>query len=447
MEFNPLLAISPIDGRYYKHTAPLNQYFSEFALIKYRLQVEVEYFIALCKLPLPQLKDVDSRWYPILRNIYRNFSITDAKVIKAQEKVTNHDVKAVEYFLKNKMKALGLSKYSEFIHFGLTSQDINNTAVPLSVKHAIEKEYLPILQELIALLTEKGNEWGSVSMLAHTHGQPASPTRMGKELLVFKARLEEQLKLLEQIPFAGKFGGSTGNFNAHNIAYPQIDWHKFAEKFLNKTLRLQRSFPTTQIEHYDHLAALCHNLIRINTICLDLAKDMWSYISMNYFKQRIKDEEIGSSAMPHKINPIDFENAEGNLGVANALFDHMACKLPISRLQRDLTDSTVSRNLGVPMAHTLLAFKALLKGFGKLFINREAIDKDLEDNWAVISEAIQTILRREHYPQPYETLKELTRTNLHIDKEYLHTFINGLDIDQEIKDELLQITPSTYTGN
>lgn len=447
MEFNPLLAISPIDGRYYKHTAPLNQYFSEFALIKYRLQVEVEYFIALCKLPLPQLKDVDSRWYPILRNIYRNFSITDAKVIKAQEKVTNHDVKAVEYFLKNKMKALGLNKYAEFIHFGLTSQDINNTAVPLSVKHAIEKEYLPILQELIALLTEKGNEWGSVSMLAHTHGQPASPTRMGKELLVFKARLEEQLKLLEQIPFAGKFGGSTGNFNAHNIAYPQIDWHKFAEKFLNKTLRLQRSFPTTQIEHYDHLAALCHNLIRINTICLDLAKDMWSYISMNYFKQRIKDEEIGSSAMPHKINPIDFENAEGNLGVANALFDHMACKLPISRLQRDLTDSTVSRNLGVPMAHTLLAFKALLTGFGKLFINREAIDKDLEDNWAVISEAIQTILRREHYPQPYETLKELTRTNLHIDKEYLHTFINGLDIDQEIKDELLQITPSTYTGN
>ncbi len=432
MEFNPLLAISPIDGRYYKHTAPLNQYFSEFALIKYRLQVEVEYFIALCKLPLPQLKDVDSRWYPILRNIYRNFSITDAKVIKAQEKVTNHDVKAVEYFLKNKMKALGLNKYSEFIHFGLTSQDINNTAVPLSVKHAIEKEYLPILQELIALLTEKGNEWGSVSMLAHTHGQPASPTRMGKELLVFKARLEEQLKLLEQIPFAGKFGGSTGNFNAHNIAYPQIDWHKFAEKFLNKTLRLQRSFPTTQIEHYDHLAALCHNLIRINTICLDLAKDMWSYISMNYFKQQIKDQEIGSSAMPHKINPIDFENAEGNLGVANALFDHMACKLPISRLQRDLTDSTVSRNLGVPMAHTLLAFKALLKGFGKLFINREAIDKDLEDNWAVISEAIQTILRREHYPQPYETLKELTRTNLHIDKEYLHTFIHGRDIDQEI---------------
>ena len=447
MEFNPLLAISPIDGRYYKHTAPMNQYFSEFALIKYRLQVEVEYFIALCKLPLPQLKEVDSRWYPIMRNIYRNFSITDAKVIKAQEKVTNHDVKAVEYFLKNKMKALGLSKYSEFIHFGLTSQDINNTAVPLSVKHAIEKEYLPILQELIALLAEKGNEWGSVSMLAHTHGQPASPTRMGKELLVFKARLEEQLKLLEQIPFAGKFGGSTGNFNAHNIAYPQIDWHKFAEKFLNKTLRLHRSFPTTQIEHYDHLAALCHNLIRINTICLDLAKDMWSYISMNYFKQRIKDEEIGSSAMPHKINPIDFENAEGNLGVANALFDHMACKLPVSRLQRDLTDSTVSRNLGVPMAHTLLAFKALLKGFGKLFINREAIDKDLEDNWAVISEAIQTILRRENYPQPYETLKELTRTNLHIDKEYLHTFINGLDIDQEVKDELLQITPSTYTGN
>lgn len=446
MEFNPLLAISPIDGRYYMHTAPLNRYFSEFALIKYRLQVEVEYFIALCKLPLPQLKEVDSRWYPILRNLYRNFSITDAKVIKAQEKVTNHDVKSVEYFLKNKMKALGLSKYAEFIHFGLTSQDINNTAVPLSVKHAMEKEYLPMLRELIDLLHEQGKKWGSVPMLAHTHGQPASPTRLGKEFLVFKVRLEEQLKLLEQIPFAGKFGGSTGNFNAHNIAYPQIDWHKFAEKFLNKTLGLQRSFPTTQIEHYDHLAALAHNLMRINTICLDLAKDMWSYISMNYFKQHIKDQEIGSSAMPHKINPIDFENAEGNFGVANALFDHLANKLPVSRLQRDLTDSTVLRNLGVPMAHTLLAFIALKKGFDKLYLNKEAIDKDLEDNWAVISEAIQTILRRENYPQPYETLKHLTRTNMHIDKEYLHKFINELDIDKEIKDELLQITPSTYTG-
>ncbi len=447
MEFNPLLAISPIDGRYYMHTAPLNQYFSEFALIKYRLQVEVEYFIALCKLPLPQLKEVDSRWYPILRNLYKNFSITDAKVIKAQEKVTNHDVKSVEYFLKNKMKALGLSQYSEFIHFGLTSQDINNTAVPLSVKHAIQKEYLPMLGKLITLLEEKGNEWGPVSMLAHTHGQPASPTRLGKELMVFKARLEEQLKSLEQVPFAGKFGGSTGNFNAHNAAYPQIDWHKFAENFLNKTLGIRRSFPTTQIEHYDHLAALFHTLIRINTICIDLARDMWSYISMNYFKQRIKDQEIGSSAMPHKINPIDFENAEGNLGVANAVFDHLAAKLPVSRLQRDLTDSTVSRNIGVPMAHTLLAFKALQTGFGKLFLNREAIEKDLEDNWAVISEAIQTILRRENYPQPYETLKELTRTNMHIDKEYLHTFIRNLDIGEEVKEELLQITPSNYTGN
>ena len=447
MEFNPLLAISPIDGRYYLHTAPLNQYFSEFALIRYRLQVEVEYFIALCKLPLPQLKEVDSRWYPILRNLYKNFSITDAKVIKAQEKVTNHDVKAVEYFLKNKMKAMGLSNYAEFIHFGLTSQDINNTALPLSLKHALQKEYLPLLKQLVTLLEEKGNEWGSVPMLAHTHGQPASPTRLGKELMVFKVRLEEQIKSLELIPFAGKFGGSTGNFNAHNVAYPQIDWHKFADKFLNKTLGLQRSFPTTQIEHYDHLAAMCHNLLRINTICIDLAKDMWSYISMNYFKQRIKDQEIGSSAMPHKINPIDFENAEGNLGVANALFDHLATKLPISRLQRDLTDSTVSRNLGVPLAHTLIAFKALQKGFGKLLLNREAIERDMEENWAVISEAIQTILRRENYPQPYETLKEFTRTNMHIDKEYLHTFIRGLAVSEEVKDELLQITPSNYTGH
>ncbi|MEJ1729712.1 adenylosuccinate lyase, partial [Escherichia coli] len=413
MEFNPLLAISPIDGRYYAQTAPLNQYFSEFALIRYRLQVEVEYFIALCKLPLPQLRDVDSRWYPILRNVYKNFSITDAKVIKAQEKVTNHDVKSVEYFLKNKMKALGLNKYCEFIHFGLTSQDINNTAIPLSLKHGIQKEYLPLLRKTIEMLEERANEWGPVAMLAHTHGQPASPTRLGKEIMVFKVRLDEQLKSLEQIPFTGKFGGSTGNFNAHNAAYPQIDWHKFADKFLNGTLGIQRSFPTTQIEHYDYIAALCHNLSRINTICIDLSRDMWSYISMNYFKQHIKDQEIGSSAMPHKINPIDFENAEGNFGVANAIFGHLAAKLPVSRLQRDLTDSTVLRNLGVPLAHTLLAFKSLHKGFGKVLLNRSAIEKDMEDNWAVISEAIQTILRRENYPRPYETLKEITRTNLH----------------------------------
>lgn len=447
MEFNPLLAISPIDGRYYAQTAPLNQYFSEFALIRYRLQVEVEYFIALCKLPLPQLRDVDSRWYPILRNVYKNFSITDAKVIKAQEKVTNHDVKSVEYFLKNKMKALGLNKYCEFIHFGLTSQDINNTAIPLSLKHGIQKEYLPLLRKTIEMLEERANEWGPVAMLAHTHGQPASPTRLGKEIMVFKVRLDEQLKSLEQIPFTGKFGGSTGNFNAHNAAYPQIDWHKFADKFLNGTLGIQRSFPTTQIEHYDYIAALCHNLSRINTICIDLSRDMWSYISMNYFKQHIKDQEIGSSAMPHKINPIDFENAEGNFGVANAIFGHLAAKLPISRLQRDLTDSTVLRNLGVPLAHTLLAFKSLHKGFGKVLLNRSAIEKDMEDNWAVISEAIQTILRRENYPRPYETLKEITRTNLHIDKEYLHAFIRSLDISQEVKDELLQITPSGYTGH
>jgi len=446
MEFNPLLAISPIDGRYYAQTAPLNQYFSEFALIRYRLQVEVEYFIALCKIPLPQLRDVDSRWYPILRNVYRNFSITDAKVIKAQEKVTNHDVKSVEYFLKNKMRALGLEKYCEFIHFGLTSQDINNTAVPLSLKHGIQKEYMPVLNKTLEMLDDKVNEWGPVVMLAHTHGQPASPTRLGKELRIFQVRLEEQIKSLEQIPFAAKFGGSTGNFNAHNIAYPQIDWHRFANKFVSVNLGLYRSFPTTQIEHYDHIAALCHNLSRINTICIDLCRDMWSYISMNYFKQHIKDKEIGSSAMPHKINPIDFENAEGNFGVANAIFGHLAAKLPISRLQRDLTDSTVMRNLGVPMAHTLLAMKSLQKGFAKLLLNPSAIEKDMEDNWAIISEAIQTILRRENYPQPYETLKELTRTNMHIDKEYLHAFIRSLDISQEVKDELLQITPSNYTG-
>ena len=447
MEFNPLLAISPIDGRYYAQTAPLNQYFSEFALIRYRLHVEVEYFIALCKLPLPQLKDVDSRWFPILRNLYKNFSITDAKVIKAQEKVTNHDVKSVEYFLKNKMKALGLDKYYEFVHFGLTSQDINNTAIPMSLKHGIQKEYIPYLRQIIDMLEERSREWAPVVMLAHTHGQPASPTRLGKEIQVFKVRLEEQLKSLEQIPFAGKFGGSTGNFNAHNLAYPQIDWHKFADKFLNSTLGIQRSFPTTQIEHYDYIAALCHNLSRINTICIDLSRDMWSYVSMNYFKQHIKDQEIGSSAMPHKINPIDFENAEGNFGVANAIFCHLAAKLPVSRLQRDLTDSTVLRNLGVPLAHTLLAFKSLQKGFEKVLLNMPAIEKDIDENWAIISEAIQTILRRENYPQPYETLKVLTRTNMHIDKEYLHAFIRNLDISQEVKDELLQITPKNYIGH
>jgi len=447
MEFNPLLAISPIDGRYYAQTAPLNQYFSEFALIRYRLHVEVEYFIALCKLPLPQLKDVDSRWFPILRNLYKNFSITDAKVIKAQEKVTNHDVKSVEYFLKNKMKALGLDKYYEFVHFGLTSQDINNTAIPMSLKHGIQKEYIPLLRQIIDMLEERSREWAPVVMLAHTHGQPASPTRLGKEIQVFKVRLEEQLKSLEQIPFAGKFGGSTGNFNAHNLAYPQIDWHKFADKFLNSTLGIQRSFPTTQIEHYDYIAALCHNLSRINTICIDLSRDMWSYVSMNYFKQHIKDQEIGSSAMPHKINPIDFENAEGNFGVANAIFCHLAAKLPVSRLQRDLTDSTVLRNLGVPLAHTLLAFKSLQKGFEKVLLNMPAIEKDIDENWAIISKAIQTILRRENYPQPYETLKVLTRTNMHIDKEYLHAFIRNLDISQEVKDELLQITPKNYIGH
>jgi len=345
------------------------------------------------------------------------------------------------------MKALGLGDYCEFIHFGLTSQDINNTAIPLSLKHGIQHVYLPMLKKIIEMLGDKAQEWGPVTMLAHTHGQPASPTRLGKEILVFKVRIEEQLKSLEQVPFGAKFGGSTGNFNAHYVAYPQIDWHKFAEKFVNNTLGLYRSFPTTQIEHYDHLAALCHSLSRINTICIDLCRDMWTYISMNYFKQHIKEEEIGSSAMPHKVNPIDFENAEGNFGVANAVFGHLASKLPISRLQRDLTDSTVIRNIGVPLAHTLLAFKSLEKGFGKVLLNRPAIDLDIEENWAVISEAIQTILRREKYPRPYETLKQLTRTNMHIDKEYLHNFIRNLEVSDEVKNELLSITPHNYTGN
>lgn len=447
METNPLLAISPIDGRYYAQTCHLSDYFSEFALIRYRLHVEVEYFIALCKLPLPQLKEVDKRWFPILRNVVKTFNITDAQVIKEQEKVTNHDVKSVEYFLKNKMKALGLGEYVEFIHFGLTSQDINNTAIPLSLKQGMHKEYLPQLQSVIDMLGEKVLEWGPVAMLAHTHGQPASPTRLGKEINVFKVRLEEQLKALEMIPYAAKFGGATGNFNAHNIAYPNIDWHGFANTFVNKTLGLYRSFPTTQIESYDHLAALFHNLSRINTICIDMCRDIWTYISMEYFKQHISDKEIGSSAMPHKVNPIDFENAEGNFGVANAMFLHMASKLPISRMQRDLTDSTVLRNIGVPLAHTILAFKSMQKGFGKLLLNRAAIDEDLENNWAIISEAIQTILRREKYPQPYETLKALTRTNMHIDKAYLHAFINSLNVRDEVKEELLRITPQTYTGH
>ncbi len=446
MEFNPLRAISPIDGRYYAQTAPLTDYFSEFALIRYRLMVEVEYFIALCRLPLPQLKDVDKRWFPLLRDLYKHFSITDAQVIKAQEKVTNHDVKSVEYFLKNKMKALGINQYCEFIHFGLTSQDINNTAIPLSLKQGMHKEYLPQLNTIIEMLGQKAQEWGAVPMLAHTHGQPATPTRLGKEIMVFKVRLEEQLKYLEQIPYAAKFGGATGNFNAHNIAYPQIDWNSFANDFVCNTLGLYRSYPTTQIEHYDHLAAMCQNLSRINTICVDMCRDIWTYISMEYFKQQIKDKEIGSSAMPHKVNPIDFENAEGNFGVANALFGHLAAKLPISRMQRDLTDSTVLRNIGVPLAHTLLAFKSMEKGFGKLLLNRAAIEKDLENNWAVISEAIQTILRRENYPQPYETLKHLTRTNAHIDKEYLQAFIRNLAVSDEVKEELLHITPQNYTG-
>jgi len=441
-----LNAISPIDGRYRSKTQALAPYFSEEALIKYRVLVEVEYFIALCELPLPQLQNIDKAVYPALRGIYENFSTEDALWIKETEKTTNHDVKAVEYFIKQAFDKLGLQEHKEFIHFGLTSQDINNTAIPLSTKDAFSNVYMPTLINVINKLKELSIEWKDIPMLARTHGQPASPTRLGKEIHVFVVRLEEQLRLLNNIPFAAKFGGATGNFNAHFVAYPKNDWRKFGEDFVEGVLGLKHSFPTTQIEHYDHFAAFFDALKRINTILIDLDRDIWTYVSMEYFKQKIKAGEIGSSAMPHKVNPIDFENSEGNLGIANAIFEHLSAKLPISRQQRDLTDSTVLRNIGVPIGHTIIAFEATLKGLNKLLLNETKFAQDLENNWAVVAEAIQTILRREAYPNPYEALKDLTRTNSTITKESIQEFISNLNVSDEIKTELKQITPSNYLG-
>ena len=446
MQLTELNAISPIDGRYRSKTISLSPYFSEEALIKYRVLVEVEYFIALREADLPQLAKIDKSIYDSLRAIYKNFSTEDALWIKETEKTTNHDVKAVEYFIKSKFDGLGLQEYKEFIHFGLTSQDINNTAIPLSTKEAFENVYLPGLVSVIAKLKELAMEWKDIPMLARTHGQPASPTRLGKEILVFVERLEEQMRLLFNVPFAAKFGGATGNYNAHKVAYPNTDWRKFGSDFVENSLGLHHSFPTTQIEHYDHFAAFFDALKRINTILIDLDRDIWTYVSMDYFKQKIKVGEIGSSAMPHKVNPIDFENSEGNLGIANAIFEHLSAKLPLSRLQRDLTDSTVLRNIGVPMGHTLIAFEATLKGLNKLLLNEEKFAEDLEKNWAVVAEAIQTILRREGYPNPYEALKDLTRTNTVINKEAIHNFIGTLKVSEEVRTELMQITPSNYLG-
>ncbi len=446
MQLTELNAISPIDGRYRSKTVSLSPFFSEEALIKYRVLIEVEYFIALCEADLPQLSGVNKSVFDALRKIYTNFSTEDALWIKETEKTSNHDVKAVEYFIKSKFDALGLEPFKEFIHFGLTSQDINNTAIPLSTKEAFEKVYLPSLIAVIAKLKELAMEWKDIPMLARTHGQPASPTRLGKEILVFVERLEEQMRLLFNVPFAAKFGGATGNYNAHHVAYPNTDWKKFGTDFVESTLGLQHSFPTTQIEHYDHFAAFFDALKRINNIILDLDRDIWTYVSMDYFKQKIKAGEIGSSAMPHKVNPIDFENSEGNLGIANAIFEHLSAKLPISRLQRDLTDSTVLRNIGVPMGHTLIAFEATLKGLNKLVLNEVKFEEDLEKNWAVVAEAIQTILRREGYPNPYEALKDLTRTNTIINKEAIHNFIQTLNVSDEIKAELMKISPSNYLG-
>ncbi|MFT7395834.1 MAG: adenylosuccinate lyase [Flavobacterium sp.] len=443
---NELNAISPIDGRYRNKTLSLAPFFSEEALIKYRVLVEIEYFIALCEVPLPQLQGVDPNQFDTLRDIYKKFSTEDALWIKETEKVTNHDVKAVEYFIKDAFEKLGLSQYKEFIHFGLTSQDINNTAIPLSTKEAFEKVYMPSLITLTSKLKDLSVEWADIPMLARTHGQPASPTRLGKEISVFVERLEEQMRLLFNIPFAGKFGGATGNYNAHHVAYPQIDWRKFGGTFVEENLGLHHSFPTTQIEHYDHFAAFFDALKRINTIIIDLDRDIWTYVSMEYFKQKIKAGEIGSSAMPHKVNPIDFENSEGNLGIANAIFEHLSAKLPLSRLQRDLTDSTVLRNVGVPIGHTLIGFESTLKGLNKLLLNEPKFHEDLEKNWAVVAEAIQTILRREAYPNPYEALKGLTRTNEAIDKKAIHGFIATLKVTEEVRAELMQITPSNFVG-
>lgn len=446
MDLTQLSAISPIDGRYRGKVAQLSNYFSEEALIKYRVLVEVEYFIALCEVPLPQLSDFNPDLFSDLRSIYQDFSANDAQKIKDIEKVTNHDVKAVEYFIKEKFDALGLEKYKEFIHFGLTSQDINNTAIPLSIKDAIEESYLPEFDEVLIKLKELANEWKEVSMLARTHGQPASPTRLGKEIQVFVNRLEEQIKFLKEVPNAAKFGGATGNYNAHKVAYPNVDWKAFGSDFVNGKLGLYHSFPTTQIEHYDHMASLFDALKRINTILIDLDRDIWTYVAMDYFKQKIKKGEVGSSAMPHKVNPIDFENSEGNLGIANAIFEHLSRKLPISRMQRDLTDSTVLRNVGVPFGHTIIGFKSTLKGLNKLLLNAEKFEQDLENNWAVVAEAIQTILRREGYPNPYEALKGLTRTNEKINQKSIANFIDSLDVSDAIKSELKVITPANYTG-
>lgn len=445
-DLTKLSAISPVDGRYRNTTAPLADFFSEAALIKYRVLVEIEYFIALCELPLPQLQGFDKSLYMALRSFYINFSEADADKVKNIEKVTNHDVKAVEYFIKEKFDELQLSSQKEFIHFGLTSQDINNTAIPYSVKDAMNKCILPVLSEVIAKLSALSREWAQVPMLARTHGQAASPTRLGKEIEVFVARLNAQLAQLNAVPYSAKFGGATGNLNAHHVAYPKIDWLNFANRFVNERLGLNRSYPTTQIEHYDNFAAYCDALKRINNILIDLDRDVWTYISMNYFKQKIKEGEIGSSAMPHKVNPIDFENSEGNLGIANALLEHLAAKLPISRLQRDLTDSTVLRNVGMPLAHGLIAYKSLLKGLDKLILNKEALENDLEENWAVVAEALQTVLRREGYPKPYEALKELTRTNTHVTKESIAAFIGTLNVNEAVKAELKAISPSNYTG-
>ena len=442
-----LIAVSPIDGRYASKTSELQNYFSEYALMKYRVRVEIEYYIALCELPLPQLVGVDSALFPKFREIYQNFSLEDAQRVKDIESVTNHDVKAIEYFIKEKFDAIGgLDQYKEFVHFGLTSQDINNTSFPLMIKDATEEVYIPLLQKVIDQLNAFAEEWKDIAMLAKTHGQPASPTRLGKEVKVFAYRLEEQLKQLKAVPCSGKFGGATGNLNAHRVAYPAYDWKAFAEKLLAEKLDIKREEYTTQISNYDNLAATFDAMKRIHTILIDLNRDFWQYISMEYFKQKIKAGEVGSSAMPHKVNPIDFENSEGNLGVANAILDHLAVKLPISRLQRDLTDSTVLRNIGVPMGHALIAFSSTLKGFSKLLLNEDALRRDLENCWAVCAEAIQTVLRREAYPNPYEALKALTRTNAAITEESIRTFIEGLDVSEEIKAELRVITPWNYTG-
>ncbi|MFC2112625.1 adenylosuccinate lyase [Bacteroidota bacterium] len=446
MKISELSAISPIDGRYRSKVEELAPFFSEFGLIRYRVFVEIEYFIALCELPLPELSGLDAGIFKKLRSVYTEFALADAELIKAYEKTTNHDVKAVEYFIKEKFDEFGLGDKKEFIHFALTSQDINNTATPLSLKDAMAQAYFPVIEDLISMLRERADQWALIPLLARTHGQPASPTRMGKEMKVFLERLEIQIESLKNIPYTGKFGGATGNFNAHHVAYPSVDWVLFADKFVGEKLGLQRQKTTTQIEHYDQLAAQFDNMKRINIILIDLCRDIWTYVSMEYFKQKLKKGEVGSSVMPHKVNPIDFENAEGNLGVANALFEHLGSKLPISRLQRDLTDSTVLRNIGMPLAHSLLALKSLQKGFNKLIVNEDKMRADLEQNWAVVAEAIQTILRRQGYPKPYEALKDLTRTNKNITREIIHTFIDSLSLDTGVTNELKRITPDNYTG-